>query len=838
MSVSRDVSEKERLQKTLELLNKAALPLQKSRTQEEIFAATAEELRGLNAHAVFMLFNDQKKTGTIVYAAGGEVLKKMKGLNIPLSDMEFPLDQGIYKDLIKKKEEVFLKNVKDTIQKMVPPDMYGLCERIVDFLGIAHKRVIVVPLVIREETRGVLVVISAGITEDDTHSLRAFANQVSLALENARHRKESQNRTDELAEKLKQQEMLRELNTELFMAQSQEEVLDAAIKGIHHLGKSFSNISLLNNERTHAKIVRFKVDKKLLKAVEKIARTVIPGWSLAEYEVPVWEEDNIYHKFFGAQIPLVTSNVPVHGHHVLKAELSDIYAGFATRDYILQNTIKVIAKMMPHKSVMVFPLRIGGKTIGTLTVTSRDVFTQDDFELMNTVGEVISSALERVIQSEKLKKTLDELRAVQNINTLLNTGASLEQILDHISSSIKEMYHYEFAYPLLLDPSRRYLTFTYASVPPQLEKKINKSLGVALKDFKYPITENFSLFQIVTGKTCLISKGFDELAGIMPDDGFGSTVKKLSSDLSKALGMKPGENSIMVAPLPYGEETIGVLFVGHKKQLSEKDFQQLEYFLDQVGIAIAKAEVESKLRQSLKDLRELDQMKSDFIDIASHELRTPLTTLKLYLEMMVLEQYGHLSESLRNRIQVMEEGVSRLEEIINQTLVASKLLKNKLELKKNPVSLVEIATDVVNQLQPLWKTKNQNIFIENPPDLSPVEGDKRALFTVINNLVDNALRYSPNDTEIFIKFAEHPGEVECIVQDQGCGIPPEHQEKIFDEFYIVPSETEYARMDGRTGLGLFVAKGIIEQHGGKIWVESTPEEGSVFHFVLHTAEGS
>lgn len=838
MSVSRDVSEKERLQKTLELLNKAALPLQKSRTREEIFAATAEELRGLNAHAVFMLFNDQKTAGKIVYAAEREVLKKMKGFNVPVSGLEFPLDQGIYKDLIKKKKEVYSKNVKDAIQKMVKPDRYELCERIVNFLGITHKKVIIVPLVIHEDTRGVLIVISDDITEDDTQSLRAFANQVSLALENARHRKESQSRTDELAEKLKQQEMLRELNTELFLAQSQEEVLDAAIEGIHQLGKSFSNISLLNNERTHARIVRFKIDKKLLKAIEKVARTVIPGWSIAEYEVPVWEEDNIYYKFFEAQIPLVTSNVPVSGHPVLKTELSDIYAGFATRDYILQNTIKVIAKMMPYESVMVFPIRIEGRTIGTLTVTSRDIFTQGDFELMNTVGEVVSSALERVIQSEKLKKTLDELRAVQKINTLLNTGASLEQILDHISSSIKEVYHYEFAYPLLLDPSRRYLTFTYASVPPQLEKKINKALGVALKDFRYPITENFSLFQIITGKTCLISKGFEELADTMPDDGFGSTVKKLSSDLSKALGMKPGENSVMVAPLPYREETIGVLFVGHKQQLSEKDFQQLEYFLDQVGIAIAKAEVESKLRQSLKDLRELDQMKSDFIDIASHELRTPLTTLKLYLEMMVLEQYGHLSESLRNRIQVMEEGVSRLEEIINQTLVASRLLKNKLELNKNPVSLVEIATDVVNQLQPLWKTKNQNIFIENPPDLSLVEGDKRALFTVINNLVDNALRYSPNDTEIFIKFAEHPGEVECMVQDQGCGIPPEHQGKVFDEFYIVPSETEYARMDGRTGLGLFVTKGIIEQHGGKIWVESTAGEGSVFHFALHTMEGS
>ena len=117
-------------------------------------------------------------------------------------------------------------------------------------------------------------------------------------------------------------------------------------------------------------------------------------------------------------------------------------------------------------------------------------------------------------------------------------------------------------------------------------------------------------------------------------------------------------------------------------------------------------------------------------------------------------------------------------------------------------------------------------------DLSPVEGDRKALSTVMSNVVDNAIRYSPKGTDILIGFKEHTHEVECTIHDQGYGIPPEYREKVFDEFYIVPSETEYARMDGRTGLGLFIAKGIIERHHGKIWVESTPDTGSVFHFTV------
>jgi signal transduction histidine kinase len=448
------------------------------------------------------------------------------------------------------------------------------------------------------------------------------------------------------------------------------------------------------------------------------------------------------------------------------------------------------------------------------------------------VREMVSSALERITQSEKLAETLSELRAVQRINTLLNMGAPLEQILSQISTSIERVYQYQFAYPLLLDPSRRYLTFNHVAVPPGLAERITTVFGLHLNEFKYPVTEDAVLVDVVIKqKKCIIRTGFEDLAAEIPITAVSRAVEELSGDFSHSLGLKEG-SSIMIAPLPYGDEVIGVLLLGHNKVLTEEDFSRLEYFLDQVGIAMAKSEVEHRLRQSLQELRELDQMKSEFIDIASHELRTPLTTLKLYLEMMAMEQYGRVTDQLRERIRVMEEGVNRLEDIINQTLVASRLIKNKLALERESVSLLDIATEVVRQLRPLWKSKHQNIFLESPPELSPVEGDRNALFTAVNNLVDNAIRYSPENTEILIKFIVYPGEVECVVIDQGCGIPPEYTEKIFDEFYIVPSETEYARMDGRTGLGLFIAKGIVERHNGRIWVESVSDEGSAFHVVL------
>ncbi len=834
MAVLKDVTEQKRLQQTLESLNKAAFRIQKSRTREEIFAVAAEELKQLDLHVMFMLFNEKKTAGKIVHISRREALCDLEtSVEKTLEECEFPLNHRIYKDLIKKKEAVFVQDLGDMTRLIVPPILLDVCEEGLALLGFADKMSILAPLIIHDETIGYLAVISGFITPRDIPSVMAFANQVSTALENARLLEESRKRTDELAKNLEEQQMLRELNTKLFVAQSQDEVLDAAIEGIHKLGTSFSNITLLNEERTHATVVRLEMESMLMKAAERIVRAFVPKFTVLGYSVPVWEEGSIFHEFFQSQIPLITSDIDINKYPVMKAELSEVYAAFGTEASGLQSILQNVRRILPYKSFMVLPIIVGGSTIGSLAVTNTEAFSEEDFILMRTVAEMVSSAMERITHSERLTETLNELRAVQRINTLLNMGASFHQILIHIASSIKEVYHYQFAFPVLLDPSREYLTFEYVTLSPRMAKKVNSAFGGDLRRFKYPVFEESPILnQVLVEKKCVILKGFEELAEGITHEGVSSAVKKLSREFPKALGFDSGEISIMIVPLPYGEEVIGILILGHRKSLTEEDFHHLEYFLDQVSIAIAKSDVESRLRQSLEELRELDQMKSEFIDIASHELRTPLTTLKLYLEMMALEQYGKLSEPLKKRINVMEEGVNRLEEIINQTLVASRLIKNKLRLEKKPVSLVDVATEAIHQLRPLWIAKNQNIFLESHPTLSEVEGDRKALFTAVSNLVDNAIRYSPENTEILIRFLEHTTEVECVVIDQGYGIPSEHVEKIFDEFYIVPSGTEYARMDGRTGLGLFIARGIVERHGGKIWVKSILGEGSTFHFVL------
>jgi signal transduction histidine kinase len=821
--------ESKKLRYVIESLNKAGSSIQQSATQEEIFINAAEELEKLDFYVIFMMFEEGLSSGKIAYLTKSK--RKMKSVRETLMESTFPVNPRLRKTLIEKKEPLYVENVKDSLHMLIPPDIITMLEEVAEKPDLTEKNITAVPLLINNEPTGILAATSSRIAEEDIPLIQLVGNQVSMALENMRLREEREQRTQELARKMKEQQILGELNTSLVLAVSQDDVLDAAIEGISRLGRFFSAVSLLNEKRTHAAIVRMKPESPLLKPPEKMAGPAQTEWIAKGHQIPITDMNNIYHTFFDGTLPLISSNIAISGYPMMRADFSKIFTAIFPSRKKNHNTVIDGAGIPPYQSAMVFPLVVERHTMGMLCVASENIFSEGDFILMRTIAEMASGAIERVFHAERLTRAMAELREIHKINILLSTGSPLKEILNQISLSIKEIYHYDFARTFLLDSSKTHLSLSSLSASSEVRKKVQTLLGISFEDFQYPITKGQSFYGVIHERVCLIFKGLEEIIQEIPIPELQTTARALADELSKNKEITD-ETYIMITPLPCGDDVIGILLLGHKNPLTEEDFNRLEYFLDQVGIAITKSDTESRLRSSLEEINQLDEMKSEFIDIASHELRTPLTTLKLYLQMMSLEKYGRLSESLKKRMQVMEEGVNRLEDIINQTLVASRLLKNKLVLEKKPVSLLEIASEVVDQLRPLWEIKSQNVFIESPRNLSFIEGDRKALFTMMSNLVDNAVRYSPQNSEILIKLVEHPTEVECMVIDQGCGIPPEHSERIFEEFYIVPSSTEYARMDGRTGLGLFIARGIIQRHEGRIWVESALEEGSTFHVAI------
>ena len=227
-------------------------------------------------------------------------------------------------------------------------------------------------------------------------------------------------------------------------------------------------------------------------------------------------------------------------------------------------------------------------------------------------------------------------------------------------------------------------------------------------------------------------------------------------------------------------------------------------------------------------LREAEELKSTFISIISHELKTPVSIIKGYAGTLRREDTTWEPATVRQIAGIIEEEADRLTQLIDNLLDASRLQAGALELQFAEVALDELAERVADRFRP--QTDKHFIVVDFPPDFPLVHGDPRRLEQVLANLVSNAIKYSPHGGTIRISGRATPREVIVTVTDEGIGIPPEEQERIFERFYRASAAR--ARQTPGTGLGLYLARAIVEAHGGRIWVESAPGRGAAFSFAI------
>jgi two-component system phosphate regulon sensor histidine kinase PhoR len=228
-------------------------------------------------------------------------------------------------------------------------------------------------------------------------------------------------------------------------------------------------------------------------------------------------------------------------------------------------------------------------------------------------------------------------------------------------------------------------------------------------------------------------------------------------------------------------------------------------------------------------LKELEKVRQDFVANVSHELRTPLTTIKGYAETLL---EGALKEEVASQfVQVIKRHSDRLEKIVEDLLILSKIESKEFQLKMESLSVSDLTGDVLDFLKgPLDKSKISVSVGQIPPALL-VYGDRQYLEQVLVNILDNAIKYGREGGTITISATERDQrEVEISVRDDGIGIPKEDLPRIFERFYRV--DKGRSKELGGTGLGLSIVKHIVRAHGGRIWAESHPGEGSTFHFTL------
>jgi two-component system phosphate regulon sensor histidine kinase PhoR len=232
----------------------------------------------------------------------------------------------------------------------------------------------------------------------------------------------------------------------------------------------------------------------------------------------------------------------------------------------------------------------------------------------------------------------------------------------------------------------------------------------------------------------------------------------------------------------------------------------------------------------ITDLRNVERMKTEFVATVSHELRTPLTSIKGFIRTLLDDAEGYYDRDTQAEFyQIIDQECDRLVRLINDLLNVSRIEAGRaLELSLKPVDLRTLAARVVTGQQSY--TTRHSIVLDVPEDLPAVIADEDKIDQMLTNLINNAIKYSPDGGHVWVSARIAGDEVEVSVKDEGVGIPAEHLDKIFARFHRV--ESGDARRAGGTGIGLYLVKHLVEAHKGRIWADSRVGKGSTFTFAI------
>ncbi len=257
--------------------------------------------------------------------------------------------------------------------------------------------------------------------------------------------------------------------------------------------------------------------------------------------------------------------------------------------------------------------------------------------------------------------------------------------------------------------------------------------------------------------------------------------------------------------------------------------------LDTTIVVKSKDELESLARDLNKmssQLKEIDQLKSDFLASVTHELKSPLTSLIMYVDLFLEGAAGELTEKAEKFLKIMARSSKRLSRFIDDLLDMAKIERGKMEIKKESLEILPIVSEIAELIKPQADEKDIEIAMNIPDNLPLVFVDGDRTRQIITNLLSNSIKFTPEKGKISIKIQDEKEHFQVSISDTGIGIPPEQIGKIFDKFEQVKEIRERVKGPKGTGLGLAIVKSIVEAQGGKIWVESEVDKGSTFYFTL------
>jgi signal transduction histidine kinase/HAMP domain-containing protein len=320
-----------------------------------------------------------------------------------------------------------------------------------------------------------------------------------------------------------------------------------------------------------------------------------------------------------------------------------------------------------------------------------------------------------------------------------------------------------------------------------------------------------------SGKIELANDTARRLFGLQPD----STIAEAGNDKIARLFLQATQEERPIQPRGY--DAAIQIFIDEEEHFFLPQaipiFDELRHL---VGVTLMLADVTR--------LRRLDEVKTGLISTVSHELKTPLTSLRLAIHVLLSEKIGPMTAKQAELLEAAREDSDRLNRVIEDLLDISRMESGSAEIQLQPLNVEELVMQVTEKMRAAFKDRGLNLKVEVAGDVPPVLADPRRIPQVFDNLLSNALKYTPSGGKITVSAQGEDGQISFAVEDTGIGIAPEYVDRVFEKFFRVPGQEHVD-----SGLGLTIAKEIVEAHGGKIGVASKPGKGTKFTFTLKAA---
>lgn len=469
-----------------------------------------------------------------------------------------------------------------------------------------------------------------------------------------------------------------------------------------------------------------------------------------------------------------------------------------------------LAQAVSARQVVAVPLNVGGDRLGILCGINSKVgaFTDDDLRRLSILADRAALTLLNADLRNTLRRQRQELEGLQRLSKLLASAETVDHAVGESVRIVCDLLECRQMAILLYDEEKDALV-GHSPVVGMEEEKI-KSLSI-------PLSEPSLVATVHRTGTPLVSNDAKNDAWVDPQ-------------LRSALGIE----SVLVAPLSTGPQPIGVLLAMNSKRGSfeEGDVRFMNLLGSRIAAIIESSTARERERALMQRLWEADRMKSEFVSMLAHELRGPMTTILGFSQTLGAQWDSVPDDKRRHFLDIINKETGRLSRLVADLLDVSRMEAGSLRYDLVPMPIDDLISTVLEVHTSFHQS--HEVIANIPNDLPKVMGDRDRVRQVLINLLTNATRYSPEGTQIKIsaETSEDGRQVIVSVADQGIGVAPQDMDKVFSKFVMLPKPGWIKK---GTGLGLYITKGIVDAHGGNIWIESELGKGATFRFSLNVA---